>query len=200
MVPLEQRDRCKPTTAYNPACNGQVEKYNGTVWKAMTKALKTHSLSMEWWQDILPDALYSLHSLLCTATNCSPHERLFNYKRRSSTGGSVPSRLITPGPVLLRHHVHTKKDKPLVDEIELLQANPQYAHVQYADDCETTVSLCHLAPLPEDTFSPNNILPEPNIQVEGCSLPCDEQLNKDLSGAPPQEAPTITNAEDAPLF
>ena len=26
------------TTAYNPAGNGQVEKYNGTVWKAITMA------------------------------------------------------------------------------------------------------------------------------------------------------------------
>ena len=77
------------TTAYNPACNGQVEKYNDTVWKAITMALKNCGLSMECWQDALPDALHSLRSLLCTATNCSPHGRLFNYERQSSTGGSV---------------------------------------------------------------------------------------------------------------
>ena len=70
------------TTAHNPACNGQVEKYSGTVWKAMTMALKTCGLSMKYLQNVLPDALHSLCSLLCTSTNCSPHERLFNYERR----------------------------------------------------------------------------------------------------------------------
>ena len=62
------------------------------------------------------------------------------------------------------------------------------------------MSLRHLAPLPEDTIHPNNILPEPNIQVDSCSLPCDEPLNEDLSGAPPQEVPTISDAENAPSF
>ena len=71
------------TAAYNPACNGQVEKYNGTIWKAVTMALKTRGLSMACWQDVLNDALKSLRSLLCTATNCSPHERLLKYARRS---------------------------------------------------------------------------------------------------------------------
>ena len=67
------------------------------------------------------------------------------------------------GPVLLKCHVHISKDEPLVDEVELLQANPQYAHVRYTDGQETTESLCHLAPLPEDTFHPHSILLEPNI-------------------------------------
>jgi len=29
------------TTPYNPACNGQVERYNGTIWKTIMMALKT---------------------------------------------------------------------------------------------------------------------------------------------------------------
>ena len=46
------------------------------------------------------------------------------------------------------------------------------------------MSLHHLAPIPEDTFCPNNILHEFNIQMDSCSLPCDKPLNEDLSGAP----------------
>ena len=81
-----------------------MEKYNGTIWKAVTMALKTCGLLMACWQDVLPDALHSLHSLLCKATNCGPYERLLNFERRSSVGGSVPSWLIMPGPVVLKHH------------------------------------------------------------------------------------------------
>ena len=94
---------------------------------------------------------------------------------------------------MLKRHVRTNKDEPL-------QANPQYGHVRYADGRETTVSLNHLAPLPEDTFHPNNILPEPNIQVDSYSLPCYEPLNDDISGAPPQETPTIPDTEDTCHF
>ena len=36
--------------------------------------------------------------------------------------------------------------------------------------------------------------------MDSCSLPCDEPLNEDVSEAPPQEAPTIPDAEDAPPF
>ena len=32
------------TTSYNPPCNGQVERLNGTLWKAITLALKTKGL------------------------------------------------------------------------------------------------------------------------------------------------------------
>ena len=93
-------------------------------------ALKTRTLPMACWQDVLPDALHSLRSLLCTATNCSPGERLLNFERRSSVGESVPSWIITPGPVLLKRHVRTSRNDPMVYEVELLQANPQYAHIR----------------------------------------------------------------------
>jgi len=102
------------TTPYNPACNGQVEKYNGTVWKATMMALETQGLPVTCWQDVFPDALHSLRSLLCTVTNCTPHERFLKFVRHSSTGGSVPTQLSTPGPVLLKCHVRASKTDPLV--------------------------------------------------------------------------------------
>ena len=39
-----------------------------------------------------------------------------------------------------------QKYDPLVDEVELVEANPQYAHVRLPDGRETTVSVRHLAP------------------------------------------------------
>ncbi|KAI3378313.1 hypothetical protein SNEBB_002032 [Seison nebaliae] len=164
------------TTSYNPQCNGQAERYNGIIWKAITMALKSRGLPTKCWQEVLLDALHSVRSLLSTATNSTPHERLLNFQRRSSTGASVPSWLCSPGPVFLKRHIRNKND-PLVDEVELLQANPQYAHVRYPDGRETTVSIRHLAPS-KSTFpcEGQNLQAEssPNLQVE--SLPPTEQI------------------------
>ena len=139
------------TTSYNPQGNGQTERYNGIIWKAITMALKSRELPTKCWQIVLPDALHSIRSLLSTATNVTPHERLFNFARRSSTGGSLPTWLCMPGPVLLKRHVRHSKAEPLVDQVELLQANPQFAYVRYPDGRETTVSIRHLAPAGEST-------------------------------------------------
>ena len=48
--------------------------------------------------------------------------------------------------MLLKRRVRASKTDPLVDEVELLQANPQYAHIRYQDGKEDTVSTRHLAP------------------------------------------------------
>ena len=96
-------------TSYNPQGNGQVEKYNGIIWKIITAALISRGLPSKYWQVVLPDALHSIRSLLCTATNETPHERLFKYARRSSTETSIPSWLSSPGMVLLRRHVRSSK-------------------------------------------------------------------------------------------
>ena len=143
------------TTSFNPSGNGQAEKYNGTVWKAITMALKSRNLPLKFWQNVLPDALHSIRSLLCTATNETPHERIFNFPRKSTTGSSVPTWLAQPGPVLLKRHVRNKSD-PLVDEVELLHANPHYAFVRFPNGRETSVATKHLAP----SGGGENLIPE----------------------------------------
>ena len=130
------------TTSYNPEGNGQVEGYNGVIWKALTMCLKSKNLPVTRWQDVLPDVLHSARSLLCTATNETPHERFFGFPRRSSSGASIPTWLATPGPVLLKRQVRPSKTDPLVDEVELLAANSNYAHVRYPDGRE---GLCQLS-------------------------------------------------------
>ena len=42
--------------------------------------------------------------------------------------------------------MRNSKYDPLVDEVELLEANHQYAHVRFPDGRESTVSTHHLAP------------------------------------------------------
>ena len=134
------------TTAYNPAGNGQVERLNGTIWKSITLALKSNNLPEAYWQEVLDDALHSIRSLLCTATNCTHHERMFSFARRSTNGLAVPSWLLTPGIVLLKRHARSSKYDPYVDEVDLIEANPLYAHVKFRNGREDTVALKHLAP------------------------------------------------------
>ena len=134
------------TTAYNPRGNGQVERENGTVWRTITLALKTKGLPVSRWQEVLPDALHSIRSLLCTATNATPHERLFSFPRKSTAGVSLPTWLTKPGPVLVKVHARAHKTDPLVEDAELIHANPNYAFIKFPDGREKSVSLRDLAP------------------------------------------------------
>ena len=79
------------TTSYNPEGNGEAERYNGVIWKAVTMRLKSKNLPLKNWQDVLPDVLYSVRSLLCTATNETPHEQFFGFSCQSFTGASIPT-------------------------------------------------------------------------------------------------------------
>ena len=122
----------------------------------MLLALKTKNLPVERWELVLPDALHSIRSLLCTATNATPHERMFLYNRRSTYGTTLPNWLTSPGPVLLKRHVRSSKYDPLVEEVELLESNPQYAHIRFPNGREDTVSIRDLAPLNDNSTIPFN--------------------------------------------
>lgn len=144
------------TTPYNPQGNGQAEKFVSTVWKTIELALRTRKLRIQQWELVVNEALHSIRSLLCTATNETPHERMFKHPRKSNNGCSTPSWLLTPGPVLLRRNVRNSKYEPLVDEVTLLEANPEYAFVRLPDGRETTVSTRHLAPPPTSNGEEGN--------------------------------------------
>ena len=160
------------TTPFNPQGNGQVERLNGTLWKAITLALKSQGLPLSSWEHVLPHALHSIRSLLCTATNVTPHERFFSFNRRSESGTTLPSWLTTPGPVLMKNNVRHSKFDPLVEEVTLLESNPQYALIRRNDGKESTVSIRQLAPrgdssiLVHEAVPAEGQVPEPNPSVE----------------------------------
>ena len=139
------------TSRYNPRGNGQCERFNGVIWITIKLCLKSRNLPSSSWETVLPDALHSIRSLLCTATNCTPHERMFSFNRKSTAGSTVPSWLSTPGPIYLKKHVRTSKYEPLVERAELIEANPEYAYVRLRSGHETTVSLRDIAPFPSNT-------------------------------------------------
>lgn len=142
----ERRVAISRTTTYNPKGNSQCERYNGIIWKTVQLAASNNGCSIDNWEDLLPVALYAIRSLLCTATNATPHERFLPFQRRSSAGTLLPSWLSRPSTVFLRRHARYTKNDPLVDEVELIEANPQYALVRHADGRESNVSLRDLAP------------------------------------------------------
>ena len=175
------------TTPYNPEGNGQVERYNGVIWQSILLALKTKNLPESRWEEVLAEALHASHSLLCTATNATPHERLFKFNRHSTTGITLPAWLSHPGKVLMKRYPRNNKHEPLVDEVELLEANPQYAHIRKSDGSEATVSLKHLAPKGSGyTESPQGDIPVnlPTSTQPGSQSPrdndCDLRIPVDL--------------------
>ncbi len=78
-----------------------VERYNGIIWKSILLALESQKMSTYQWEQVLPDALHAICTLLSTATNETPHERFFKFHRKASHGCAVPSWLTTPGKVYL---------------------------------------------------------------------------------------------------
>ena len=133
------------TTAFNPKGNGQVERLNGTLWKSIALILKSEGLPTSQWEKVLPNALHAIRSLLCTATNETPHERFFLFNRKSATGTTLPSWLSSPGLVLMRRNVRSSKYDPLVDEVELLDCNPMFVYRMDARPLCLFISLPLLA-------------------------------------------------------
>ena len=155
------------STRYNPEGNGQVEKYNGVIWKAVQLALKTKKLPLSDWEYVITDALHSLRSLLCTATNETPHERIFKYPRKSTSGRSVPSWMLEGGKALMKRHARRSKYEPLVEEVHLLDVNPSTCHVRTTSGREMTVSNKHLAPIGNtDICAREGITVHDNVNVD----------------------------------
>ena len=157
------------STRYNPRGNGQVERFNGTIWKAVQLTCKSKGVPDTYWEEVLPNVLHSIRSLLCTATNQTPHERIFTYQRRSISGHTLPSWLAENGPVLLRKHARKSKYDPLCEEVDLIEVNPAYAKVKMQSGQEATVSLRDLAPLPSGSE-------EMNMDNHQTNAPPKEQL------------------------
>lgn len=164
------------TTPYHPIGNGQCERYNGILWKGIKLALADENKDEAHWEKVLPKVLHAQRSLLCTATNATPHDRLFNFPRRSGLGASLPSWLLNPGPVLLRKFQRQNKSEPLVDEVELIEANTHFARVKFANGVEDTVSTRDLAPYPTSETVTNNT--ENNIEEQNVELPLEAEEDR----------------------
>ena len=158
------------STRYNPQGNGQVERLNRTFWQTVQLALRTKNLPLSHWQYVLPETLRAIRSLLCTVTNCTPHERMFMHTRKSFNGISLPS-WVKPGPMYVKRHNRSKNDL-LVEEAELIEANSHDAHVRLMDGKEISVSLRGLAPNPKSLIEQSSVTENKDS--------ADETVNRDF--------------------
>ena len=64
---------------------------------------------------------------------------------RHTSGTPVPTWLTEKDALLLKRKVRLSKQEPLCDEVQILNVNPNYAHIRTADGQEKTVSLSKLS-------------------------------------------------------
>ena len=75
---------------------------------------------------------------------------------------------------MIKNFNRKSKYDPLVEEVELLESNPEYAFVRFPDGRETSVSLKHLAPtgdLPQVVSNPIPVLDGSNLPDNNFSVP-----------------------------
>ena len=85
----------------------------------------------------------------------------------------------------MKRNVRQTKYDPVVDEVELIEANPQYAHVRLQDGRETTVSLKQLAP-------PGSLLSENCESVER-NTSCQEPIARNIHEVVNCKEPAVYN-------
>nr|XP_039261686.1 uncharacterized protein LOC120337851 [Styela clava] len=181
------------SSPYHPIGNSQVERFNGIIWKAVRLCLRTYNLPITHWEYVLPKALQSLRSLLCTAVNATPHELFFNFQHRSPSGHSLPTWLCESKHAFLRKFVRSHKNDDLVEQVELKNVNPAYARVRFSDGRESTVSLRDLSPCPvsqrssshdreSQDFSPEDSETSTNASPlnDGCNVDRNEEFKIEI--------------------
>ena len=183
------------TSRYNPQGNGQVEKLNGTLWKAIQVTLHSRNMNISEWETVLPDALHSIRSLLCTATNCTPHERMFSFNRKSTSGKTIPS-WVKPGPVYVRNHTRRSKNDPPVTPATLIHANSSHAHVRLPSGVETTVNIRDLVQQPQEVeLNVNESNLDSAIPTSQETFVVDNNMGDVI---PPEKEPEISEPDKTP--
>ncbi len=155
------------TTPYSPQGNGQCERTNGTIMKSIRLALRTLSMDKSQWEQVLPLALASIRSLLCTATNETPHDCFIKFNRHSIVGSPLPNFLRENNTTVLhRQHITQKGDLPVEKVILRETLSPHFARVEFSNGRVDTVSTRNLAPYATDNSTDNNNVIDSDQQPE----------------------------------
>ena len=85
--------------------------------------------------------------------------------------------------MLLKKHVQKLNYDSRIKEVELIEANPQYAHIRHSNGMETTVPIHHLAPMGDENnigelnTIPGNI-PKPTTAEHNIANDLHESISK----------------------
>ena len=152
-------------------------------------------MNISEWETVLPDALHSIRSLLCTATNCTPHERMFSFNRKSTSGKTIPS-WVKPSPVYERSHTRRSKNDHPVTPATLIHANSSHAHVRLPSGVETTVNIRDLAQQPQDVeLNVNQSNLDGAIPTSQETFVVDNNMGDVI---PPEKEPEISEPDKTP--
>ena len=105
-------------------------------------------------------------------------------------GTNAPIWMTEPGPVYVRKHVRDKYD-PVIEEMDLLNANPNYAVVRLPEGREVTVSARDIAPTPAGQGKAN----ESQSLSQSNEIPS-STLERPESGS--NDLPGINDSDDQP--
>lgn len=185
------------TTAYNPTCNGQVERLNGTLWRTMTLILRQKTLPELSWSTVVVDALSAIRALPCRSLDWqSPHDVMFRFRR--AVPGFTPPREPTP-------EAATRLPPWLFDGAECLLLQPsrprrvvtvvrllrRCAVVRLPSGIEDSVAFKHLARLPP-ADSPSDADGCVSDEHERDSIDSSEDDASTVAGGLDELAPNVT--------
>ena len=168
------------TTPYHTQGNGQNERNNGIVWKAVQCLLHSTNRPLSDWESVIPSALSSIRTLINTVTMENPHDRFFCFKRGEPLirpSSSAPWLRIDT-PAYLRKFVRAKDQAP-VAPIQISEViSPHLAGVSFGVGRIDTVSTSDLSRRPlnidnEETISqPGGQYKDKETNVDiGISIP-----------------------------
>ena len=132
------------SSKYNPAGNGQNERYNGEIQRLITRILKENGLDSLHWEQCLGEAFFILRSRVCESTGSSPHDLFFRFRRRYSADSDLKllandadftmnkGKIQRGSQVFIRNFVRVKKTDPLVKGKGLVTDlfSPQLAEIR----------------------------------------------------------------------
>ncbi len=193
------------TTPYNPTGNAQCERFNGIIWRTLLCILSQHQVDITFWPDFLGEALHCIRSLSCSATESTPHNLLFSFKRL------LPPAILPVIPAgsyaWLRRSVRTKND-PTGELVQIAAAYPGYAVVSRFGRNETdTVNWKHLAHHPGPGHAAEHVVSPSTQAHEPTPMPPTEQEENVATMAPTSSkgvlaetiSPTRSVSETSPL-